>query len=49
MAECLQEQGIRDARLATAAQEIYRAIFDVFDADSFGSSLTAFMQIILRP
>jgi ubiquinone/menaquinone biosynthesis C-methylase UbiE len=46
--DLLLERGISDARLAKQANKIYRVIYDVFDADSFVHSLSAFTYIVLR-
>ena len=44
----LRERGISDDRLAAYAANIYRIIFDIFDADSFEYSMGAFTNIVLR-
>ena len=46
--ELLHERGIKDVRLAKQANDIYRIIFDIFDADSFVHSLGPFMYIVLK-
>lgn len=46
--DLLQERGIKDARLAKHAKDIYRIIFDVFDANSFAHSIEAFIHIVLK-
>ena len=46
--ELLTERGIADAALSRAANEIYRVIFDLFDAPSYRHSIAAFQQLVLR-
>jgi ubiquinone/menaquinone biosynthesis C-methylase UbiE len=46
--ELLAERSIPEGPLARAARDIYRVIFDIFDADSYAHSLSAFNQIVLR-
>jgi ubiquinone/menaquinone biosynthesis C-methylase UbiE len=46
--ELLDERGIHDRALARAAKDIYRVMFEIFDADSYAHSLSAFNQIVLR-
>ena len=46
--ELLAEQGISDAGLSRKANEIYRVILDLFDAPSYGHSIAAFLQLVLR-
>ncbi len=46
--ELLTERGISDAALSRTANEIYRMIFDLFDAPSYGHSIAAFQQLVLR-
>jgi SAM-dependent methyltransferase len=48
IAELLSERGIADAALSRTANEIYRVIFDLFDAPSYGHSIAAFQQLVLR-
>ena len=51
IAELLAEGGIRDPALAKTAKEIYRILFDLFDlydADTYAHSVSAFNQIVLR-
>ncbi len=46
--ELLMERGVQDRALARVAKDIYRTIFQIFDADSYAHSLAAFNQIVLR-
>jgi ubiquinone/menaquinone biosynthesis C-methylase UbiE len=46
--ELLVERGICDPLLSQTANEIYRAVFDIFDEPSYGHSVAAFIQIVLR-
>jgi hypothetical protein len=48
IAELLAEGGIRDQALAKTAKEIYRILFDIYDADTYAHSVSAFNQIVLR-
>jgi len=47
--ELLMERGVRDKALARVAKDLYRIVFEIFDADSYAHSLSAFNQIVLRP
>lgn len=46
--DLLHERGIKDVRLAKQANNIYRILFDIFDADSFAHSMGAFIYIVLK-
>ena len=46
--ELLTERGISDTALSRTANEIYRVIFDLFDAPSYDHSIAAFQQLVLR-
>ena len=46
--ELLAERGICDHLLSQTANEIYRAVFDIFDHESYGQSVAAFIQVVLR-
>lgn len=48
ISELLVERGVSDPALLRAANEIYRLMFDLFDAPSYGHSIAAFMQLVLR-
>ncbi|MCU1340167.1 MAG: methyltransferase type 11 [Bryobacterales bacterium] len=46
--ELMAERSISDPALLARANEIYRTFFDVFDADNYGESVGAFVQVVLR-
>jgi ubiquinone/menaquinone biosynthesis C-methylase UbiE len=46
--ELLTERGVSDEALSRTANEIYRVMFDLFDAPSYGQSIAAFQQLVLR-
>jgi hypothetical protein len=46
--ELLLERGISDTALAREANSIYGTIFHLFDAESYGLSAAAFIQLVLR-
>ena len=46
--ELLAERGICDPILSQTANEIYRVVFDIFDHESYGHSVAAFIQVVLR-
>ena len=46
--ELMLERGIADAELERAANSIYRVFFDLFDAETYGQSVAAFIQVVMR-
>jgi SAM-dependent methyltransferase len=46
--ELLAEHGILDPALSRTASEVYRTVFDLFDAETYGDSVAAFIQLVLR-
>lgn len=46
--ELITERGVSDPALRERANDVYRTFFDLFDADSYGESLAAFIQVVLR-
>jgi ubiquinone/menaquinone biosynthesis C-methylase UbiE len=46
--ELLRERGVQDPGLCKEATSIYRVIFDLFDTESYGHSVAAFLQLVLR-
>ncbi len=46
--ELFLERGGSDPRLVEVANEMYKVAFDLFDTDSFGHSIAAFIQVVLR-
>jgi ubiquinone/menaquinone biosynthesis C-methylase UbiE len=48
ISDLMVERGVSDPVLLARANEIYSAFFEVFDAENFGESLGAFVQIVLR-
>jgi ubiquinone/menaquinone biosynthesis C-methylase UbiE len=48
IAELITERGVSDPALLARANEIYGTFFEVFDADNYGESVAAFLQVVLR-
>jgi hypothetical protein len=48
ISELLREHGVQDPGLCKEATSIYRVMFDLFDADTYGQSVAAFLQLVLR-
>jgi ubiquinone/menaquinone biosynthesis C-methylase UbiE len=48
ISDLMVERGVSDPALLARANEIYSAFFEVFDAENFGESLGAFVQVVLR-
>jgi ubiquinone/menaquinone biosynthesis C-methylase UbiE len=46
--QLMEEYGVHDMALSRAAKEIYRILFDLFDADTYGHSVAEFNHIVLR-
>jgi ubiquinone/menaquinone biosynthesis C-methylase UbiE len=46
--ELLREHGIEDPGLCKEATSIYRVMFDLFDTETYGHSVAAFVQVVLR-
>jgi ubiquinone/menaquinone biosynthesis C-methylase UbiE len=44
----LQEHGVEDPGLCKEATRIYRVMFDLFDTETYGHSVAAFLQLVLR-
>ncbi len=46
--ELLAERGITNRTLSETATDIYRTLFDIFNAETYGDSIAAFVQLILK-
>jgi len=46
--QLMAERGVSDPALLARANEIYSAFFEVFDAESYGESVAAFVQVVLQ-
>jgi ubiquinone/menaquinone biosynthesis C-methylase UbiE len=46
--ELLREHGVQDPGLCKEATRIYRVFFDLFDTETYGHSVAAFLQLVLR-
>jgi SAM-dependent methyltransferase len=48
ISELLREHGIEDSGLCQEATSIYRIIFDLFDTETYGHSVAAFVRLVLH-
>jgi ubiquinone/menaquinone biosynthesis C-methylase UbiE len=48
ISDLMTERDVSDPALLARASEIYRTFFEVFDADNYGESVAAFIQVVLR-
>ncbi|HEY2843069.1 MAG TPA: hypothetical protein VGJ09_05435, partial [Bryobacteraceae bacterium] len=46
--DLMAERDVSDPALLARANEIYGTFFDVFDAENYGESIGAFVQVVLR-
>jgi ubiquinone/menaquinone biosynthesis C-methylase UbiE len=48
ISELMAERGVSDPMLLARANDIYSALFEMFDAESYVGSIGAFIQVVLR-
>ena len=48
ISDLMTERGVSDPALLARGNEIYRTFFEVFDAENFGESVAAFIQVVLH-